>query len=227
MGLFRKKPDPISERAKMLTDQIAAIEAEIQRLSDRADNEPPNGTPFAHHQPASKSGNHSSSGNHSNTSNNNNSNSSSNSSPQPRLRSTALPHHQATAASHASISGSALPAPAPQTTSTASPDPVFEEVPQSRWDGSDAPATTEANESAPELGVRRNDAASVWQRFKNHVRGPVTSNPKLVHYLSAGSIQGLRPLRYEKRVARNRVIVLAAFLVLALWGVIAIFISRR
>jgi hypothetical protein len=61
MGLFRKKPDPISERAKMLTDQIAAIEAEIQRLSDRADNEPPNGTPFAHHQPPSKSGNHSSS----------------------------------------------------------------------------------------------------------------------------------------------------------------------
>jgi len=220
MGLFRKKPDPISERAKMLTDQIAAIEAEIQRLSDRTENEPPNGTPFAHHQPSAKSGNHS------NTSNNH-SNSSSNSSPQPRLRSTALPHHQATAASHASISGSALPAPAPQTTSTASPDPVFEEVPQNRWDGSDSPATTEATESAPELGVRRNDAASVWQRFKNHVRGPVTSNPKLVHYLSAGSIQGLRPLRYEKRVARNRVIVLAAFLVLALWGVIAIFISRR
>ena len=68
--------------------------------------------------------------------------------------------------------------------------------------------------------------ASTWKRVKTHFQGPVASNPKLVHYLSAGSIQGLRPLRYEKRVARNRFIVLAAILVLALWGIIAIFVSK-
>jgi hypothetical protein len=127
-----------------------------------------------------------------------------------------LPHHQSAAAAAASP---APPAPA------AVQDPVFEEVPQARWPGLVPDA--ESPPPAPELGVRRNNASSIWQRFKHNFRGPVTSNPKLVHYLSAGSIQGLRPLRYEKRVARNRVIVLAAFLVLALWGVIAIFISRR
>ena len=35
MGLFRKKPDPITERAKALNHQIAALEAEIKRLADQ------------------------------------------------------------------------------------------------------------------------------------------------------------------------------------------------
>ena len=75
--------------------------------------------------------------------------------------------------------------------------------------------------------MRKDDFASTWERWKNHFRSPAASNPKLVHYLSAGSIQGLRPLRYEKRVARNRFILLAVGLVLALWAIIAIFVSRN
>jgi hypothetical protein len=43
-------------------------------------------------------------------------------------------------------------------------------------------------------------------------------NPKLVNYLAAGSIQGLRPMRYEKRVARNRFL----FIVL---GVLALLVG--
>ena len=39
-------------------------------------------------------------------------------------------------------------------------------------------------------------------------------NPKLVNYLAAGSIQGLRPMRYEKRVARNRVLALDVIVIL-------------
>src|SRR6476620_1019254 len=35
MGLFKKKPDPISERAKLLSNQIAALEAEIQKLAEQ------------------------------------------------------------------------------------------------------------------------------------------------------------------------------------------------
>ncbi|HXJ56336.1 MAG TPA: hypothetical protein VNU68_06695 [Verrucomicrobiae bacterium] len=225
MGLFRKKADPISERAKLLDDQIAALEAEIQRLSDRAAEDKPNGSPFVGSDsapqpaqaatpsptpatgpsPAQPVGPSPTPAAASASSQN-----------QPRLRSTALPHHQSAAGA---ASSPTPPAPA------AVQDPVFEEVPQTRWPGLVPDA--ESPPPAPELGVRRNDASSIWQRFKHNFRGPVTSNPKLVHYLSAGSIQGLRPLRYEKRVARNRVIVLAAFLVLALWGVIAIFISRR
>ena len=79
----------------------------------------------------------------------------------------------------------------------------------------------------PELGTRKFDWATLWQRLKNNFRGPATSNPKLVSYLAAGSIQGLRPLRYEKRVARNRFILLVAGLALALWGIIWIIARNR
>ena len=47
-----------------------------------------------------------------------------------------------------------------------------------------------------------------------------------MNYLAAGSIQGLRPLRYEKRVARNRFIFLVVVLVLVLWGILAVIFKR-
>ena len=78
-----------------------------------------------------------------------------------------------------------------------------------------------------DIGVRRSGLATGWHRFKNHFRGPATSNPKLVNYLAAGSIQGLRPLRYERRVARNRFIIFFVFLVAVLWGLIFIFHPHR
>jgi hypothetical protein len=127
---------------------------------------------------------------------------------QPRLRSTARPR------------GRAVPA----TTAPAIHEPVFEEVGKDRLNSDDEPA---APAQQNELGVRKNDFATAWGRLKRHFRGPATSNPKLVHYLSAGSIQGLRPLRYEKRVARNRVITLAVLLMVLLWGIIAFFYRRN
>jgi hypothetical protein len=75
-----------------------------------------------------------------------------------------------------------------------------------------------------DLGVSQSDFSGLWKRFKRQFRGPATSNPKLVSYLAAGSIQGLRPLRYEKRVARNRTILLLICLILILWGILAIVI---
>jgi len=44
----------------------------------------------------------------------------------------------------------------------------------------------------------------------------------LISYLAAGSIQGLRPLRYEKRVARNRVFALTLVFLFVVWGLIAL-----
>jgi cell division protein FtsB len=44
-----------------------------------------------------------------------------------------------------------------------------------------------------------------------------------VSYLAAGGIQGLRPLRYEKRVARNRFIFFVVILFLALLGTLLVF----
>jgi len=192
MGLFKKKPDPISERAKLLTGQIAALESEIKKLAAKKDSgnaspAPPSSpavspSDAAAARPAAAPASH------------------------PRLRSTALPH------------GAASPG-----TTTTSQEPIFEEVGQSRIQ-SEMESATPAHYN--DLGVRKYDLASAWKRLKNHFKGPVTSNPKLVHYLSAGSIQGLRPLRYEKRVARNRFIFFAVTLLAVLWGLIA-FIVRR
>ena len=187
MGLFKKKPDPITERAKLLNDRIAALESEIQKLASQPAKSPvapPSSSPGPAFPSAVPALAHT----------------------QPRLRSTARPH------------GPTVPTAVP-----VAQEPIFEEV------GEDRIKSQMELPAAPlnDLGVRRHDIASAWERLKNHFRGPATSNPKLVHYLSAGSIQGLRPLRYEKRVARNRVIVLAVFLVLALWGIIAVFLSRK
>ena len=78
-----------------------------------------------------------------------------------------------------------------------------------------------------ELGVRKYDLPALMRRLRNHFRGPSTTNPKLVSYLAAGGIQGLRPLRYEKRVARNRFIALVAILFVILLGLIAVFFRHK
>lgn len=149
MGLFKKKADPISDRARTLSEEIAALEAQIKRLDAQA-----------HAAPSA-----------------------------PRLRSTALPHGAAGPAH------TPTPAPAPS-------EPIFEEVDQHRLQEKEDADTTPGHYN--DLGIRKYDLAALFRRFKNNFRGSPTMNPKLVNYLAAGSIQGLRPMRYEKRVARNR-----------------------
>jgi hypothetical protein len=88
-------------------------------------------------------------------------------------------------------------------------------------------ARAEAGSSTPEhyneLGVRKYDLPALLRRLKNQFSGPSATNPKLVNYLAAGGIQGLRPMRYEKRVARNRFVVLVVFLFLMMLGAIVVF----
>jgi hypothetical protein len=164
MAIFKKKADPLSERSRTLSAEIAALEAQIKQLDTQI-------------QQAQT---------------------------QPRLRSTAMPH------------GAALPAVR---------EPVFEHVDHERVKSRMEPETTPAH--FHELGVRKFDLAGAWRRMKNHFHGPPASNPKLVNYLAAGSIQGLRPMRYEKRVARNRVLLLAGILFVVLWGVWAFLLRHR
>jgi len=163
MGLFRKKHDPISEKAQALNKQIEALEAEIKKLSEEADR------------------------------------------PQPRFRSSAVPR---------GYSGSAAAPSRPP----AAPQEHFEEINHAPLQTSQPPAR---QEHYNELGVRKYDLFAAWGRFKGIFKTPPASNPKLVNYLAAGSIQGLRPLRYEKRVARNRFIFLVVVLLLVLWGTFA------
>ena len=72
-------------------------------------------------------------------------------------------------------------------------------------------------------GVRKFDLTALWSRLLNHFRGPDANNPRMVQYLAAGSVHGLRPLRYERRVARNRFIGLFVLLVLILFGLAKVY----
>lgn len=125
------------------------------------------------------------------------------------------------------------PAPVPQAAAAgsgrrapgASREPVFEAV--DRHHLVHAPEQEQTPDHFNDLGVRKYDLAAAWRRFKDQFRGPAASNPKLVTYLAAGSIRGLRPLRYEKRVARNRFIVLLFILICLVWGIIAVFLRVR
>jgi|SRR6516162_11758575 hypothetical protein len=163
-----KKGDPISERARALSDQIASLEAEIKRLDSQLQQ-----------------------------------------TPVPKLRSTAVPHG-------ATVARAAEP-PVP-----AAHEPVFEEVKPLR-----PVEETTAPDQFNEFGVRKYDLPGLFGRLRQQFRRPTTSNPRLVTYLAAGGVQGLRPLRYEKRVARNRFILLVAVLFLILLGVISLFVKSR
>jgi hypothetical protein len=129
-------------------------------------------------------------------------------SPTPKLRSTAIPH--GTTVAHVAES---TPVPRPSNR-----EPVFEEIKQaSLTSRPDVDAADRYNE----LGVRKYDLPALWHRITNHLRGPTASNPRLVKYLVAGGVQGLRPMRYEKRVARNRFIALVVVLFLILLWIIS------
>lgn len=163
MAWFNKKADPISERSRALTAEIAAMESKIKKYEAQMDS-PPSG---------------------------------------PRLRSTAVPR---------------ATKPAAPPTPTA---PVFEKVDTNRLMKPAEPTNTPDHFN--DFGGRKFDLPALLRRLREQFRGPTASNAKLVSYLAAGGIQGMRPLRREKRIARNRTIALAIILLLALLGMIAVF----
>ncbi len=134
--------------------------------------------------------------------------------PVPKLRSTALPHG-------ADVPHSASPPPAPKPVTH---DPVFEKINQEPLQ---ARADIESADHYNELGVRKYDLPALWTRLRNYFRSPTSNNPRLVNYLAAGGVHGLRPMRYEKRVARNRFIALVIFLFLVLLCVISMFVKNH
>ncbi len=76
-------------------------------------------------------------------------------------------------------------------------------------------------------GVRKFDLLAFWKGLRHHVTGPTGNNPGMVRMLAAGSLHGLRPLRREKRVARNRFIFLFLTLLAILWGLVFSSIHKR
>lgn len=171
MGLFKKNPDPITDRSRELNAKISALEAKIKRLNVEIET----GTGTRER-------------------------------PTPQSRATPGP-------------APAQP-PAPQDS-----DPIFERVDQGPLktpEGAPAPA-----QHFNDLGVRKYDLMGLVDRIRKQFQSPPVANPKLVSYLAAGSIQGLRPLRYEKRVMRNRCIALGILLLLVFLGIFYVLEHRH
>ena len=178
MALFKKKIDPINDRARVLNDEIAVLEGQIKKLDARLQREQE----------------------------------------KPRLRSTALPG-SGTTLDHPAPEAPPVPVPAPKVQ-----EPIFEHVDFNRLKAEGG--NEQSKDHYNELGVRKYDLPALLKRIRQHFRGPSTTNPRLVSYLAAGGITGLRPLRYEKRVARNRVIALVVVLFLTLLGIALVFYRR-
>ena len=136
---------------------------------------------------------------------------------QPRLRSTAVPHGE-TISHNPTVAQ--VPPPAPETR-----EPIFEDLDQRELSTRLPPPTTP--EHFNEMGVRKYDLTALLARMKQVFRGSAPMNPRLVNYLAAGGIQGLQPLRREKRVARNRFIALTVILFLILLGIVYMFSRTR
>lgn len=131
---------------------------------------------------------------------------------QPKARFTSRPNG-------ASLMPEPAAAPAPPR------DPIFEQLDYRKQK---TPAENENGDAHyNDLGVRKYDLLGAVRRARGFFRTAPAANPKLVSYLAAGSIRGLRPLRYEKRIARNRFLLLSAVFVLILWGILAAIFNQR
>lgn len=178
MLLGRKKSDPLGERARALSNEIAALEAEIAKLNSQV-------------QPGTTG-------------------------PGPKFRSSTSPGGNSPAPTPAKPAPPSVPKPAAE--------PVFEDV---RRNTLAAVPAAETPEMFNELGIRKYDLPALFERLRNHFRPPTTSNPRLINYLAAGGVQGLRPLRYEKRVARDRFIVLVVIFVAVLSGLLYLILRSH
>jgi hypothetical protein len=139
-----------------------------------------------------------------------------------QLTRSSAPRYRSTATPQGAIiqRGPEKPSPPPPRKA----EPVFEEVKRSPLA---AAAAAEAPEIYNDLGVRKYDLPALWKRITNHLHGPSANNPRLVTLLAAGGVDGLKPLRYEKRIARNRVLVLGLVLFAILLGTFLIFLRNR
>lgn len=188
MAWWKKKADPLSERARALQRQIATLEAQIRELQ----------TALAQSPPAAS-------------------------------RTVVSPGAAPlTAASRpAELHAVAGTAPSPPTAAPARPaarEPIFEEVNRGPLAAVTEPGPSDLYN---ELGIRKFDFTALVRRLRQRWHHTPTLNPRLISYLAAGGVQGLRPLRREKRVARNRFLLLVAILLLLLLGTFWMFLQHR
>lgn len=99
-------------------------------------------------------------------------------------------------------------------------EPVFEPVDQQRLQNASPNPFKDKHDPR---SLQRESTTSFFERLMRYFRGPTSSNPKLVSYLAAGNIHGLQPLRYERRVARNRLLLWIVIIIVLIFGTMVMF----
>jgi hypothetical protein len=127
---------------------------------------------------------------------------------EPKVRQTAYP-------------GGTGPAKSPGATEPVKSGPghemVFEPVDQQRLQSA---APKPFKDKHDPRALQREGSTSLFERVMRYFRGPTSANPKLVSYLAAGNIHGLQPLRYERRVARNRLLLWIVIIIVLIVGLL-------
>ena len=84
-----------------------------------------------------------------------------------------------------------------------------------------APAPMSATGPRPGVSVPadRFNLVEAWQRWTQRLGIEPRRPSGLVHLMAAGSVHGLRPLRYERRIARRRFLWSLSLLLLLLYGI--------
>lgn len=192
MGWFRKKSDPLAQRARTLNRKIAELEAEIARLNQNqgasGGGARPGGTPESGVAAARGDADRGAAA--------------------PRSKS--LPGGANSGREQGMGSGG---------------EPVYERI--SPRPVEPARSGEPGGGEAMALGLKRPAWSQWWRRLKAQFVDPPPANEKLVNYLAAGGIHGLRPLRFERRIARNRIVFVCVVLGLLLWGLLVMFRHTR
>ncbi|HAV63624.1 MAG TPA: hypothetical protein DCY13_14815 [Verrucomicrobiales bacterium] len=133
---------------------------------------------------------------------------------EPRVRQTAYP---ARSSRNPDTGGDNRPANAPG-------EPVFEPVDQHKLQQAAPNPFKDRTERQDGQALKREGSTTLVERFNRFFRGPTSSNPKLVSYLAAGNIHGLQPLRYERRVARNKLLLWIVIFIILIVGFLKVLL---
>lgn len=197
LPLFRKPKDALSRHDQELAAEIERLEKEIARLSSPKPGSPKPGRPVGRSVRQ-----------------------------EPEPSPPASPASPAPSTPPAAWSTSTSAPPAPAVVRQASPAPPAGPRPGRDWSTPPAPLAG-YDDHFNAQGLRKFDLAAAWRRWAGWFTTPTPANPQMIRYLASGSVQGLRPLRYERRVARNRFIGLFLLLFVILWGLLAVYFGRH
>jgi len=117
------------------------------------------------------------------------------------------------------LSARPLPQARVQAPQPREPRPAFEAAPE-RPMPAPTPISVSGSRSGPRLPpAARFNLVEAWQRWTQRLGGQPRRPSGLVHLMAAGSVHGLRPLRYERKIARRRFLLSLGLLLLLLYGI--------